>query len=218
MKKVIYILSLGLFSLTVNAQVQINTGGGLLSFSKSPDFNDANTAGSKYLSENYQSTKVNKGDQDFQIRYNAFTDMMEYKNGSDVLELIKEKNTHFTFQDGSVYELFQYQADGKSHERYHKVVTDKNGIKVSKFQSIKLIPAKKATSSYDSDTQAAYKANKEVYFITYNNQTFEFDGKQKSLEKIIPGKGDAIKAFYKENKIKENDSDMIKLGNFLATI
>jgi len=218
MKKVIYILSLGLFSLTVNAQVQINTGGGLLSFSKSPDFNDANTAGSKYLSENYQSTKVNKGDQDFQIRYNAFTDMMEYKNGSDVLELIKEKNTHFTFQDGSVYELFQYQADGKSHERYHKVVTDKNGIKVSKFQSIKLIPGKKATSSYDSDTQAAYKANKEVYFITYNNQTFEFDGKQKSLEKIIPGKGDAIKAFYKENKIKENDSDMIKLGNFLATI
>jgi len=144
MKKVIYILSLGLFSLTVNAQVQINTGGGLLSFSKSPDFNDANTAGSKYLSENYQSTKVNKGDQDFQIRYNAFTDMMEYKNGSDVLELIKEKNTHFTFQDGSVYELFQYQADGKSHERYHKVVTDKNGIKVSKFQSIKLIPGKKS--------------------------------------------------------------------------
>lgn len=218
MKKVIYILSLGLFSLTVNAQVQINTGGGLLSFSKSPDFNDANTAGSKYLSENYQSTKVNKGDQDFQIRYNAFTDMMEYKNGSDVLELIKEKNTHFTFQDGSVYELFQYQADGKSHERYHKVVTDKNGVKVSKFQSIKLVPGKKASSSYDSDTQPAYKANKDVYFITYNNQTFEFDGKQKSLEKIIPGKSDAIKAFYKENKIKENDSDMTKLGNFLATI
>jgi len=218
MKKVIYILSLGLFSITSNAQVQMNTGEGLLSFSKSPDFNDANTTGSKYLSENYQSTKVNKGDQNFQIRYNAFTDMMEYKSGSDILELIKEKNTHFTFQDGSVYELFQYQADGKSYDRYHKVLTDKNGIKVSKFQNIKLIPAKKATSSYDSDTQAAYKPNKEIYFITYNNQTFEFDGKQKSLEKIISGKGDAIKAFYKENKIKENDSDMIKLGNFLATI
>ena len=58
MKKVIYILSLGLFSLTVNAQVQINTGGGLLSFSKSPDFNDANTAGSKYLSENYFQDKL----------------------------------------------------------------------------------------------------------------------------------------------------------------
>lgn len=218
MKKVIFILSLGLFSITLNAQVQINTGGGLLSFSKSPDFNDANTTGSKYLSENYQSTKVNKGDQDFQIRYNAFTDIMEYKNGSDVLELIKEKNTHFTFQDGSMYELFLYEADGKSHERYHKVLTDKNGIKVSKFQSIKLIPAKKATSSYDSDTQAAYKVNKEVYFITYNNQTVEFDGKQKSLEKLIPSKVEAIKAFYKQNKIKENDSDMIKLGNFLATI
>ena len=218
MKKAIFIFSLGILSITSNAQVQMNSGEGILSFSKSPDFNDANTTGSKYLIESYQSTKVNKGNQDFQIRYNAFTDMMEYKSGSDILELIKEKNTHFTFQDGSVYELFQYQLDGKSHERYHKVLTDKNGIKISKFQSIKLIPAKPAANSYDTATQAAYKPNKEVYFITYNNQTFEFDGKQKSLEKIIPGKSDAIKAFYKENKIKENDSDMIKLGNFLATI
>ena len=40
----------------------------------------------------------------------------------------------------------------------------------------------------------------------------------KNLEKIIPGKTDAIKTFYKQNKIKENDTDMIKLGNFLATI
>ncbi len=218
MKKAIFILTLGIFSITSNAQVQINTGGGILSFSKSPDFNDANTTGSKYLSDAYQSTKVNKGTQDFMIRYNAYTDMMEYKTGTDVLELIKEKNTHFVFQDGSVYELFQYDLDGKSHNRYHKILTDKNGVKVSKFQSIKLVPGKKASSSYDSDTQPAYKANKDVYFITYNNQTFEFDGKQKSLEKIISGKADAIKAFYKENKIKENDSDMIKLGNFLATL
>lgn len=218
MKKAIFIFSLGILSITAHAQVNLNDGGGVLSFRKSPEFNDANTAGSKYISENYQNAKVNKGEQSFLIRYNAYSDMMEYKNGTDILELIKEKNTHFTFQDGSIYELFQYQLDGKSHERYHKVLTDKNGIKISKFQSIKLIPAKKATSSYDSDTQAAYKPNKEVYFITYNNQTFEFDGKQKSLEKIIPGKSDAIKAFYKENKIKENDSDMIKLGNFLATI
>lgn len=218
MKKVIYILSLGLFSLTINAQVQINTGGGLLSFSKSPDFNDAAVAGSKYLLENYQNAHVNKGDQNFLIRYNAYSDVMEYKNGTDILELIKEKNTHFSFQDGTVYELFLYDLGGKSLERYHKVLVENNNVKISKFESIKLIPAKKATNSYESDTQAAYKANSDVYFITYNNQTVEFDGKQKSLEKIIPGKSDAIKAFYKQNKIKENDADMIKLGNFLATI
>ena len=34
----------------------------------------------------------------------------------------------------------------------------------------------------------------------------------------MPQKADAIKAFYKNNKIKENDNDMIKLGNFLATL
>lgn len=218
MKKAIFILSFGIFSITANAQVLLNEGGGMLSFRSSPEFNDANTLGSKYLSDTYENVKVNKGDQSFQIRYNAYSDMMEYKNGNDVLELIKEKNTHFTFQDGSVYELFNYDVNGQSHNRYHQVLTDKNGVKISKFQSIKLIPAKKATNSYDSDTQAAYKANKDVYFITYNNVTTEFDGKQKTLQKIIPSKADAIKTFYKENKIKENDNDMIKLGNFLATI
>src|SRR5690606_26177346 len=206
MKKVILIFSIGLFSLTSNAQVNLSDGGGMLSFRKSPEFTDANTAGSKYLSENYQNARVNKGEQSFLIRYNAYRDIM------------KEKDIHFTFHDGNTYELFSYDLNGRSLDRYHKVLVDNKTVKISKFESIKLLPAKKAINSYERDTQATYKPNSEVYFITYNNQTFEFDGKQKSLEKIISGKGDVIKAFYKENKIKENDSDMIKLGNFLATI
>ena len=218
MKKIIFILSLGFFSFASNAQVvNINEGSQLL-FRKSPDFNDSNTAGSKYIIESYQNTRVNKGEQNFLIRYNAYNDVMEYKNGTDVLELIKEKNTHFVFQDGSVYELLNYSMDGKNYERYQKIIVDKNNVKISKFQSIKLIPAKQALNSYDKDTQATYKTNREEYFITYNNQTFEFDGKEKTLTKAIPGKAEAIKKFYKENKIKENDADMIKLGNFLATI
>ncbi|KAA5538339.1 hypothetical protein [Paenimyroides baculatum] len=218
MKKIILIFSIGIFSITSNAQVNLGSSGGTLSFRKSADFKETEAAGSRYYIDRYQNARVNKGDQNFLIRYNAYSDIMEYKNGTDMLDLIKEKNAHFTFQDGSVYELFVYDLKGTSVDRYHKVLVSNNNIKISKFQSIKLIPASKASNSYDKDTQAEYKPNEEVYFITYNNQTFEFDGKQKSLEKIIPGKSDAIKAFYKENKIKENDSDMIKLGNFLATI
>jgi len=219
MKKVIFILSFGIFSITSNAQMTLQSGGeGTLTFRKSADFNDAAVAGSRYLSDQYQNTKVNKGTQSFLVRYNAYNDIMEYKNGKDVLELVKDKNTYFEFQDGSVYELFKYDFNSKPVERYHRVLVSNKNATISKYQSIKLIPASKAANSYESDKQATFKENEELYFITYNNQTFEFDGKQKSLEKVISGKSDAIKAFYKENKIKENDSDMIKLGNFLATI
>lgn len=219
MKKAIFILTLGIFSITSNAQVSLQSSGeGTLLFRRSADFNDAAVAGSKYIMETFESAKVNNGTQNFMIRYNAYTDMMEYKTGTDVLELIKEKNTHFVFQDGTVYELFKYEFKNNVVERYHRVLVSNKNATISKYQSMKLVPASKASNSYESDTQATYKANKDVYFITYNNQTFEFDGKQKSLEKIISGKADAIKAFYKENKIKENDSDMIKLGNFLATL
>lgn len=218
MKKVLLVVTVGLLSLAGNAQMMLGTDGGTLSFRKSPEFNDENIAGSRYLTEDYQLAKVNKGSQDFMIRYNAYNDMMEYKNGADVLELIKDKNTHFRFFDGKIFELFSYDLDGKNHTRYHQVLFDDNGIKISKYISFKLIPAQKATNSYERDTQAAYKANKEMYFITYNNRTVEFDGKQKNLEKIVTGKSDVIKKFYKENKIRENDADMIKLGQFLSKL
>jgi len=219
MKKAILIFSLGLFSVTANAQMVLQSGGSsTLSFRKSPNFKDAEASGSKYFKESYQNARVNKGDQNFLVRYNAYSDIMEYNNGSDMLDLIKEKNTHFVFQDGSIYELFTYTTKGESLERYHQVVVDNNDVKISKFRSIELIPGKKATNSYDVDTQPAYKAKEEVYYITVNNVTSEFDGKQKSLVNLFPGKEEAIKAFYKNNRIKENDSDMIKLGNFLATL
>lgn len=218
MKKIVFIISFGLIGFISNAQTTLQGGDFSLTFRKSTEFNDETVAGSRYLKEEYQNTKVNKGTQDFLIRYNAYNDVMEYKNGADVLELIKDKNTHFIFQDGTVYELFTYNLDGKSHERYHQVLIDNKNSKISKFQSVKLLPAQKATNSYESDTQAAFKSNKEVYFLTYNGQTHEFDGKQKTLLKIIPSQSDAIKKFYKENRIRENDADMIKLGQFISTL
>ncbi len=217
MKKTILLLSFGLLTLTTTAQVTVQTGT-TLTFKPLSSFTDETVAGSKYLKEAFQSAKVNKGTQDFLIRYNAYSDLMEYKNGKDILELIKEKNTHFAFEDGSVFELFQYIDNGKSYERYHSVLVDQNNVKVSKFINIKLNPAQKAANSYETDTQAIYKLNRDKYYITYNNETFEFDGKQKTFDKYMPEKSAAIKKFLKENKIKENDSDLIKLGNFLATL
>lgn len=218
MKKIVFIMSIGLFSLASEAQVISISEGSQISFRKSPDFDDTAIVGSRYLSENFKLAKVNKGTEDFLIRYNAYGDVMEYKNGSDLLELIKEKNTHFTFEDGTIYELFSYTLGGKTYDRYHQVLIDNKSSKISKYKSIKLTPAEKASNSYDTDTPASYKVNKDIYFITYNGQTYEFDGKQKTLEKIIPSKKDAIKKFYKENRIRENDADMIRVGQFLAQL
>lgn len=218
MKKIFLGLAFIAFSFTSEAQIMSFSENSQIAFRKSPDFKDANTAGSKYFSEEFSNAKVNKGSELFLIRYNAYSDLMEYKNGKDLLDLIKEKNVHFIFQDGSIYELMNYSLDGKDYSRYHQILFEKGDMKVSKFKSIKLIPSKKAANSYEKDTQATYKENKDVYFVTYNNQTIEFDGKSKTLEKLIPGKAAEIKQFFKENKIKENDNDMIKVGNFLATL
>lgn len=218
MRKSLLILAVLALSFSANAQMTLQDGGATLTFRKSPDFNDAAVSGSKYLSENFSSARVNKGTQSFQIRYNAYSDLMEYKNGVDLLELIKEQNTYFQFNNGDIYELMTYNVKGSNVSRYNQVLVDKNNVKVSKFKSIKLVEAKAAASSYDTATPASYKPNKEVYYITLNNETTEFDGKQKTVEKILPSKSTEIKKFFKENKIKENDADMIKLGNFLATL
>ena len=220
MKKIFFIAAFLGFTLYGNAQVTLQGDGslGTLVFRKSADFNDASIGGSRYLSEEFSLAKVNKGTENFMIRYNAYGDIMEYKNGNDLLELIKEQNTHFQFDSGEIYELLTYNVKGSSVSRYHRILTDQNNVKVSKFQSVKLEEAKAATNSYDSATPASYKQNRDSYFITINGQTTEFDGKRKSAEKLFPSKSSEIKKFYKENKIRTNDEDMIKLGNFLATL
>ena len=219
MKKIFFTVLLVGFAVAGNAQTVTGLGDtGSLIFRKSPDFNDANVQGSKYFSEDFKQAKVNKGTQDFSIRYNAYSDVMEYKNGNETLELIKDQNTYFQFANGDVFELMSYEVKGNTVSRYNQILLDKDNVKVSKFKSIKLIEAKAPANSYDSATPASYKPNKDEYFITYNDQTFEFDGKQKTLSKMIPAKLAEIKKFYKENKIKENDADMIKLGNFLSTL
>lgn len=217
MKKIFFIAALVICSLNAEAQMTLQGGGTTtLTFRKSPDFNDPSIAGSRYFIESFTPAKVNNGTEDFMIRYNAYSDVMEYKQNKDILELIKDQNKRFVFNDGITYELMDYSLDGKNYSQYHQILLNKNDTKISKYKSIKLIPAKKAANSYDTDTQASYKENKDVYFVTYNNQTIEFDGKSKSLEKLIPSKESEIKKFFKENKIRENDADMIKVGNFLS--
>ena len=218
MKKSLLILAVLALSFSANAQMTLQSGGNNITFRKSPDFNDDAVSGSKYFDEKFSNATVNKGTQNFQIRYNAYSDLMEYKNGADLLELIKEQNTYFQFNNGDVYELMTYNVKGSNVSRYNQVLVDKNNIKVSKFKSIKLVEAKAAANSYDTGSPAAYKPNKEVYYVTLNNETTEFDGKQKTVEKMLPSKSAEIKKFFKENRIKENDADMIKLGNFLATL
>src|SRR5690606_31759605 len=139
MKKIFLIAAFIGFALYGNAQVTLQGDGGLgtLTFRKSPDFNDAAVLGSKYLTEDFSQAKVNKGTQNFLIRYNAYSDLMEYQNDGELLELIKEQNTHFQFANDEVYELLQYNLKGSSVSRYHQILTDQNNIKVSKFRSVK---------------------------------------------------------------------------------
>lgn len=219
MKKIFLTFTFLSLAFSIEAQtVMQGSSAGTLNFRKSPEFNEAAIQGSKYFNENFSSAKVNRGTQDFQIRYNALTDLFEYKNNKDIFELIKEQNLHILFTDGKVFELFNYTLNNKEVDRYHQVLTNSNDVKLSKFKSIKLIPAKPAANSYDQATSAHYKENKDAYFVTYKNQTIEFDGKAKDLEKLIPGKASEIKKYFKDNKVKENDADMIKLGQFLSTL
>lgn len=218
MRKTFLALSFLALSFSTTAQSNLEIDNTTLTFRSSEYHNDTNIEGSKYLNEQFINTKVNNGPQNFLIRYNAYNDIMEYQNGVDLVELIKDQNTHFQFNNGDVYELMTYVVRGKNITRYNQILFDENQIKISKFRSIELIEAKEATTGYTKSSPARYAPNKDTYFITLNSKTTEFDGKQKSLEKLFPSKTIEIKKFYKDNKIRENDDDLIKLGTFLVTL
>ena len=205
--------SLGIFN--ASAQLTIQNGGDILTFKKSGDFKEANVSGSRFFEEKFVNAKVNDGNSLFPIRYNAYADVMEYKKGNEILELTKEENKKIEFSNNDKFQLLTYTINEKEVSRYHQIIFSDKDIIISKFRSIKFTPAKPAANTYDTAIQANFKPNNDKYFITTNNETIEFDGKSKSLEKAFPNKATQIKQFFKDNKVKENDADLIKIGNLL---
>ena len=221
MKKAYITLSLLSFFMFSSSYGQVSaqgvSGGGVLTFYKKNADKKASTVGSEYIVEDFASARVNGGTQTFQIRFNAFNNVMEYKKDNDNLILIKNDNTLIEFTNGPVYELVSYtDKKGKENKDYLSVINNSGNVAIYKLEKINFIEARSAVNTYDLGSPAEYKRASDSYFIKVNGVVSELPTKAKGFISLFPSKEAEIKEYFKQNKInfKDND-DLEKLTIFL---
>lgn len=225
MKKIKFVLcSIALISISNNLSAQVNAQGvsgiGTISFYKNNSDKKTSAIGSEYIEEEFKSAKVNGGTQPFQIRFNAYTNVMEYKKDNENLILVKTNNPLIEFTNGKTYELVSYK-DKKGTETTNYLVLIKNAGNVSiyKFEKITYQEARPAQNTYDTGSVAEFKRASDTFFIKIGDVVSELPTKQKEYIKLFPGKESQIKEYFKSNKINfKDDADLIKFATFLNSI
>lgn len=224
MKKIKFALSTVALLTFSNTFAQINaqgvSGTGVLTFYKSNSNEKPAVVGSEYITEEFKPARVNGGTQPFQIRFNAHTNVMEYKKDNEKLILIKKDNILIEFTDGKTYELVTFNdKKGKETEVYLTVIKKTNNISIYKLEKINFVEARAASNTYDTATLAQYKKVSDTFFLKIGDVVSELPTKQKEYIKLFPSKEAQIKEYFKTNKINfKDDADLIKFATFLNSI
>lgn len=224
MKKIKILLSAFTLTCFSNTFAQVNaqgvSGTGTLTFYKSNSNTKPTVVGSEYIIEEFKPARVNGGSQPFQIRFNANTNVMEYKKDNEELILIKKNNTLIEFTDGTSYELISYNdKKNKETEAYLAVVKKTDNVSIYKYEKINYVDARPAQNTYDTGSPAEYKRTSDSFYIKVGDKVSELPTKQKDYVKMFPGKESEIKEYFKSNKINFKDNaDLIKLTTFLNSI
>lgn len=200
------------------AQVVMQRGGDMLTFSKRDDSPEV-TTGSQYINDRFLSARVNEGTDLFRIRFNPYLGIMEYDKNGEIYHLTKDVNTvvEFVGSNSVTYKLYKYTDNDTEHTEYMKVVFEGEKIAFQTLEKVILKPGKSATNSYETSSQPEYKRDSDKRFMTINGKTQEFSTRTnrfiKMFDKSIQSN---LKDYIKDNRIDlDKDADLVKLGRHL---
>jgi|GEM_PF-421508 len=172
-------------------------------------------AGSPYVDINFAPAKVAENYEKTSIRYNSYTDEVEFQKDGKPLTLPKDsKFSRIEVASPKKATLVLLETNDDMSGYFYELVNGKNKLyKKIKTKFIDMVPA---LNSYATDRPASFKTLEPVYYIKTENGFIKKTKNLKEITQQLPDKKEAIEEFAKSNKIKfNNEADLIKLVKFL---
>ncbi len=171
--------------------------------------------GTPYLNKNFNTAKVAEGYEEVPVRYNSYSDEIQFQKNNEILALPKEaKFSRVTITSPKQVFVLLNTSD-ELNGYFVELVSGKTSL----YKKIKtlFIDAVPAPNSYASDKPASFKSQQPVYYIqTEKGDFIKKPRNQKDIIELFPDKKDSLNDFCKSNKIKfDKDEDLIKLVNFM---
>ncbi|MBA9072900.1 hypothetical protein GGR22_001026 [Flavobacterium gossypii] len=184
---------------------------------------DTKPQGSQYIDETFLPGSYQNNSQIILLRYNAFTDQIEFKDSDDATKnLIPNKGVPIVTtskKNTYVYEDYTTQKEGNK-TGYLNLISENGQVKIYSRTKVFLKEAVAASSGYQTAKPAMYKKATTEYYIKVKEQPIVFiPSNKKELYKLFPGKEKEVTEYIKSNKISlDKEEDLKSLGSFLNTI
>ena len=169
----------------------------------------ATVNGSPYLDEKYVEGTIYYANKTLAapIRYNAYQDLIEYKNGAQALVLDPSTTINKVCFGNSTFVPLQAEGNSKGKLGYFMLL---DSGKAALYARKKIIyqAAKKGGALDGSDLPAQFKPSPDAFYIKLGDDELQQVGNMKSMIASFPDKQEELIQFAKKEKIsprKEKD-------------
>lgn len=220
-KSILSIVLYSIFNVTYAQQVRMTneifgdnaTFGGIKS-STGKVLNYGDILGSPYLNKEFSNAKTAANNEQVLVRYNSYSDQVEFKKNEDVQVLPKSSEFSRIEISNPKQVIVLLDTSDELSGYFFELANGKNILyKKIKTNFIDFVPA---TNGYVNDKPATFKTLAPVYYIKTENSLIKKPKNQKDIISQFPDKKDSLTTFFKSNKIKfDKEGDLTKLVNFL---
>jgi len=170
--------------------------------------------GSPYANVNFSLAKIAENYEKIPVRYNSYTDQIEFQKDGSVMILPKDSKFSRIDITSPKQTLVNLETNDELSGYFYEIVNGK--VALYKKVKTKFIDAVPASNSYSSDKPALFKVSDPVFYIKTDNGFIKKPRNHKEIIAQFPDKKDALSTFIKENKVKfDKEDDLKKLVTFL---
>lgn len=169
---------------------------------------------SPYIGKEFSMAKVAANYEQVPVRYNSYSDEVEFKKNGEVQVLPKNSDFSRIEIASPKQTIVLLQTSDDLNGYFFELVNGKNSLyKKIKTKFTDLVPA---ANSYASERPANFRTLDPIYYIKTDKGFIKKPRNQKEIIEQFPDKKDSLTVFFKSNKIKfDKEEDLIKLVTFL---
>ena len=180
----------------------------------------SNVLGSPYLNEEFVvGTVTIKGEESYQtlLRYNAFNDELEMRNGNTTNAVMKRD--YITVRLGNeVFSVHPYAYEGGIKNGYFNALNEGNAVLLRRRQVI-LREGQAATSSYGKDKPPRFELEESYYLSMDGEPAQPVKLNKKGVLTALSGSNKDLGSFIKKNKLKlKSEAEVLQLLEHYNTL
>lgn len=155
------------------------------------------------------------------LRYNAYTDEMEFQQNNEVYIADKESGMQVSFEDVKKnYVCLNYDFGfGNRYGYLLLLLSNPKKYSLYKREKVELLKGEKSPNGITKDRNDYYSKEKDLYLLSYNGTYKKIDNNKKNLLEEFGSKSSEVENYLKENRINlKKESDLIKLVTYVNTL